>query len=112
MNRCKQLYQRATAIDFLMMVEVEKNLDRERYIESYTSYYRFVLNQLVIMLNLKHRPYKVDFGMRYAYRDYDQKDYELLKKLLRNQTVADIRANYEMAKSYYLELKESFKNKY
>lgn len=110
--RAKQFYKRAVSIDFLMMVEVEKNLDRNQYIEAYTAYYRFIMNQMVIMLNLKHRPYKVDFGMRYAYRDYDEKDYDFLVDALKNQSIEDIKDHYTKAKTYYESLKESLKQTY
>lgn len=109
LERCKQRFMQATSLDFLMMIEVEKNLDRMRYLESYTAYYRFIINQLGVMLNLKHRLEKVDFGIRYAYRDYSKEDYELLKILLQNQTLDDIKTHYDIAKSYYLSLKESLK---
>ncbi len=111
-KRAKQFYQRAISIDFLMMIEVEKNLDRNRYIDGFLAYYRFIQNQLVVMLNLKHRPYKVDFGMRYAYRDYDDKDYRFLQNCLQQKSLEDLKKNYKLAKSYYLVLKKEFQETY
>lgn len=112
LERCQKLYKQAVSIDFLMMIETEKNLDRNRYLEAYPNFYRFVMSQLAVMLNLKNRPHKVDFGIRYSYRDYAQDDYDFLNRILKNKDINDLKVHYLEAKTYYLELKESLKSTY
>lgn len=111
-NRAKGMYRRVVSSDFIMMIEIEKNLDRGRYIESLTAYYRFVMNQLGVMMNLKYRPEKVDFGLRYAYRDYPKQDYDMLQTLLKNKDINDLSIHFKSAKTYYLALKENLKSIY
>ncbi len=106
LSRCKNLYQRATQLDFLMMIEIEKNLDRNQFTESFPGYFRFISNQLAVMLNLQYRIEKVDFGLRYAYRDYPLEINNLLKDLLMVKDLDDLKNKYTILKDTYLKLKD------
>ncbi|MBN2300576.1 MAG: hypothetical protein JXC31_05260 [Acholeplasmataceae bacterium] len=105
LSRAKRFYQRVSNQDFIVMTEVEKNLSRNNYLEAYFAYFQFVYAYLVPLLNLKHRKEKVDFGMRYAYRDYNRDDCILIEKLMKNQNIDDIKNNYHLAKLRFIELK-------
>lgn len=111
-KRCKRFYQLVTESDFLIEIEILKNIKRGRYIEAYPFYYQFITRQLGVMLNLKHRRNKVDFGIRYAYRDYDPKDLELIVKCLKPKDINDLKENFQLAKARYEALKMEFKSIY
>ncbi len=103
--RCKQFYATAVQTDFLMCLEIKKNLSRQRYSEAFPFYYQFVSRQLGIMLNLKYRPEKVDFGLRYASRDYAIEDATLIEQLLQCDSLPVLSSNFESALSRYESLK-------
>jgi predicted nucleotidyltransferase len=53
----------------LLSLELKKNLFRRKKIESFESYFGF-LRRYVALLNIKYRPAKYDFGLRYIDRDF------------------------------------------
>ncbi|MDP3130545.1 MAG: hypothetical protein Q8N15_04315, partial [Bacillota bacterium] len=93
--RGRRLYMTATSTDFLMILEARKGIARDDFAEAFTSYYRFLANHLAILLNLKHRPVKADFGLRYARRDYPKEDSALVETALKVATVAELAASLE-----------------
>jgi hypothetical protein len=111
-KRCKKYYQMVTESDFLIEIEFEKNILRGRYIEAYPFYYQYITRHLGVMLNLKHRKNKVDFGIRYAYRDYDAKDQNLINTCLKSKDINDLKENFNLAKQRYHELKLEFETLY
>ena len=105
-SRCRQFYATATQSDFLMVLEIQKNLGRNRFAEAFPFYYQFVSRQLGILLNLKYRPEKVDFGLRYASRDYSAEDAALVEQLLQCGSMEALKSNFELALSRYEALKQ------
>lgn len=110
--RCKQFYNMVIQSDFLMCIEIRKNLARNRYAEAFPFYFRFVSTQLAVMLNLKYRPEKVDFGLRYASRDYDKDDAKLIETLLQSNSIESLSQNFEKAILRYESLKEELSTKW
>lgn len=104
--RCKQFYAMATQSDFLMVLEIQKNLGRNRFVEAFPFYYQFISRQLGILLNLKYRPEKVDFGLRYASRDYSAEDAALVEELLQCGSLDTLKSNFAVAQSRYETLKQ------
>ncbi|HAQ62423.1 TPA: hypothetical protein DCR49_10580 [Candidatus Delongbacteria bacterium] len=86
----KQLYRFIADSDFLMETELKKALARKNFTEAYPAYYRLVASNLGILLNLKYRPCKVDFGIRYAYRDFPKKEVDLIADSFRITSLEDI----------------------
>jgi hypothetical protein len=111
-QRCKKYYHMVTESDFLIQIEIEKNIQRGRYSEAFPFYYQFITRQLGVMLNLKHRKNKVDFGIRYHYRDYDSFDQQLINTCLKSKDIQDLKENYALAKQRYEALKIEFKTLY
>ncbi len=70
------------------------------------------VRNLGIMLNLKHRPCKVDFGLLYGYRDYSNEDYQMVEGLLKVNNLEELSQKYFIAKSRYLELCEAHKERW
>ncbi len=88
----------------MLEIEVGKALARERLSEAFSFYYQFLVRNLGVMLNLKYRPQKVDFGLRYAYRDYSPEDVALLDELLLVKSCDDIRVKFRKARDRYSQL--------
>ena len=89
-NRVRVFYKRAIEGAFVLRLEVKKALHRNCYLDAYQFLYGFVMRHLVILMNIEHRKEKVDFGIRYAQRDYSKEDYELLMQFLKASTIEDI----------------------
>ncbi len=78
LSRAKDYYQNATEGMFVTRLEIDKALRRNQYLDAYHFMYSFVMRALVPLMNIEHRMVKVDFGIRYANRDYHKDDYALL----------------------------------
>ncbi len=92
-----RFYQIATSFDFISIRELQKAIARKNWIASHTNYMQFINRNLVIMLNLKYRPEKVDFGIRYAERDYPKELVKTLEDLLRVNSVEEIADKFVIA---------------
>lgn len=66
----------------LSLVEIRKQIARGSAIDAVSQYQRFVSGRLAGLLNLKYRPERFDFGMRYADRDYPEEVNRRLGRLL------------------------------
>lgn len=105
LSRGKKLYLTSCQSDFILETEVYKNLSRKRFGEAFPFYFQFLVRHLGIMLNLKYRPAKSDFGIRYAYRDYEKEDADLLVSLMQATTLEELSHNFELARTRYYQLK-------
>ncbi len=103
-TRGKKLFNMIAQIDFLMMIEIEKGLARGHFIDVYPQYIGFVQRHLGVLLNLKYRPAKADFGIRYGRHDYGQEDVKLLESAMQAVGIEALRDRYAAVKKRYLEL--------
>lgn len=108
-KRAAGLYRYVVETDFVIIAEFRKNLARGQFCEAFPSYYQFVTRQLGTLLNLKYRPEKVDFGIRYAAREYAPEDAALLESLLKCPSLEALGANFEKALARYEALKIELK---
>ena len=73
-----------------MILETRKGIARNNFAEAFGPYYSFLNRNLGVLFNLKYRPVKVDFGLRYGYRDYDADDFALVETALKVASVAEM----------------------
>jgi predicted nucleotidyltransferase len=102
---CAKMFKAATATDFLSILELKKALARGNWIHSHLNYMIFLNRHLVPLLNLKYRPAKADFGIRYTDRDYPSTEVKRLEGLLRIDDIDAVRAKSEEALHWFAELK-------
>lgn len=103
------LYEKLIAIDFLLILELKKALHRGVFSEAFPAYYGFITRCLVVLLNIKHRPAKADFGMRYIYRDYPKEDYLLVEDALRVKNMEEMTVYADELLELYNQLKLEMK---
>lgn len=103
-----RIYRNVTSTDWLGIIELQKALERDNWIASQMNYVMLLSRHLIPLLNIKYRPNKADFGIRYADRDYPPEAASELEDMLRIQDVADIRKHAEKAINWYYELKSEF----
>jgi hypothetical protein len=108
-KKAKHFYQIATQSDFITIIEIQKAIARNRYAEAFPIYFQFIARNLAILLNLKYRPAKVDFGLRYGYRDYEKADFEFIELLMKVSSIKELEEKFLLAKKRFYELKNEFK---
>ncbi len=111
-TRAKRLFQSVSQSDFLIEIEVRKNIKRNRFTEAFPFYYQFLSRHLAVMLNLKYRIDKVDFGLRYAYRDYPKIIYTQIERAMKISTIEEMEHTFEQMMTLYRELKHAFEPLY
>lgn len=95
----------ATDTDFLSLIELRKALARQDWMAAHMNWITFLNRHLVVLLNLKYRPAKADFGIRYAARDYPSDIAAALAELLRVTSCKHIAALLPRALVMYNGLK-------
>lgn len=85
-HRAKTCYRRAVSGEFVLRLEVEKALHRAHLVDAQLFLHGYLMRHLAPLLNLEHRKTKVDFGIRYAKRDYAPDDYMLVSMFFQAAT--------------------------
>jgi len=106
LKKGRRLYQSAVQMDFILEIEIKKAVKRGLFSEAFAVYYGFLNRSLGIMLNLKYRPAKADFGLRYAYREYGIDDYALIDQALKVATIDELERMSNLILHRYLILKQ------
>lgn len=100
------------SVDFLTIIELQKAVLRKNWIASQMNWQMFLNRCLVPLMNVRYRPAKADFGIRYAKREYPAEVVKVLENLLHYQSVEDIAAKLETALTIYNELKKELGSNY
>ncbi len=104
-KRAQRLYWMATEADFITVAELKKAIMRGIYTESFMNYYQLIRN-LAVLLNLKYRTAKADFGLRYAFRDYPAEEYEFIENALKVSSLNDIQNKLDSVMDKFTLLKK------
>jgi len=99
-----RVYAMATGTWWLMLLELKKALARDNWLAAQGNYNALLNRHLVGLMNLKYRPWKADFGSRYAERDYPEDAAKELIWLSRVASLEDIRARLPRLEELYAEL--------
>ena len=108
----KKLYHMATDTLFLTEIELKKALARKNFTEAFHQYYLIIYRTLGILLNLKYRPCKSDFGLRYADRDYEKHDAEFLDGLFKVTSTEELREKSDKVLLRISELRKELESKW
>lgn len=108
-ERGKKLFATTTQMDFLIMLEIEKGILRGQFYDVFPTYMSFISRQLSVLLNLKHRPEKADFGLRYGRTEYKNDDAKLVENAFKVSTIDELKHHYELIKKRYFELVHELK---
>lgn len=92
--------------------ETEKQLLRGNEIDAMLEYQGFIQRKLAALLNLKYRPAKYDFGIRYGDREYPEKVAERVRKLMYAGSIEEIKPLFREASAWARELMEELKISY
>jgi len=106
--KCKHHFEMMTSYLPLTLMDLRKQLVRNNLIDA-CAIYHSMLNRFIALLNIKYRPAKHNFGMRYLYRDFPEHEIEFVEKLLNNSTIQQIEANLLLIMARYDELEKELK---
>ncbi|MCH4891265.1 nucleotidyltransferase domain-containing protein [Acidaminobacter sp. JC074] len=109
---CQSLFNKTIQADFLIILELKKALHRKMFSEAFPVYYAFLTRYLIVLLNIKHRPEKADFGPRYIYRDYPEEDYLLIEKAMKVSNIEELKASSYLLLNLYDKLKKDLSTLY
>ncbi|HQO09170.1 MAG TPA: nucleotidyltransferase domain-containing protein [Clostridiales bacterium] len=108
----KKYFRYIADSDFLMEIELKKAIARKNFTEAFPAYMRLISSNLGILLNLKYRPCKVDFGLRYAYRDFPNKEVKLIEESFKASSIEEIEAGSKKVMKRIEELKKELSKKW
>ncbi|MDP8209482.1 MAG: nucleotidyltransferase domain-containing protein [Candidatus Stygibacter australis] len=83
--------------------DVQKQIYRNNKIDAFALYISLV-SRIVSLMNIKYRPAKHDFGMRYLHRDFPIEKQQLIEKLLYVKTLEELQANLLQIIEIYAQL--------
>ena len=100
------------SILLLAVTEIRKQLARGAMIDAASQYNRFVAARLAGLLNIKYRPSRLDFGLRYADRAYPEEAVSRLKELLTYSDMKELEDRLEKALLWARELLEEMRERH
>jgi hypothetical protein len=110
MQRCRATYQRVVQYFPFALQDVRKHILRQNKIDA-MAIYQGLLNRYVALLNLKYRPAKYDFGLRYLYRDLPIQEWKKIEKLTYNKDLAALSDSVDQIEIDYKQLKAELTEK-
>ncbi len=109
-DRGKKLYQSVTQTDFLIVTEIQKGIARGSFIDVFPTYFSFISRHIAVMMNLKYRPERADFGLRYGRIDYDDHDVILIEQAMKVSSMNELTIYFKKIHERYQVLKEELSN--
>ncbi len=88
--KCKRSYHLISSLLPFVEMDVIKQIKRGNAIDAISIYGGF-FNRLGSLLNIKYRPHKFDFGLRYYYRNLPQEEIDFLEEVLFVKDLNDLK---------------------
>lgn len=89
--------------------DVLKYIKRKKFIDA-MALYQGLIRRLISLLNIKYRPEKYDFGLRYLYFDFPQHEIDLIENLLQIENLEDLKKKCETSVKKFWELATELSN--
>ncbi|MBN2829141.1 MAG: nucleotidyltransferase domain-containing protein [Candidatus Cloacimonetes bacterium] len=112
LQKGKRAYQNVVDSFFIHVIEVRKLIRRDRVVDAIQQFHTGLLRALSVLLNLKHRPAKYDFGLKYGNRDYSKEDYQTMRRLVINRDLKDLERHLDEIEIWFYALAEELKSKW
>lgn len=103
LRKGKRFYQMIYDSTWLLIRDVQKQILRKNIIDAFVIYNQLV-NRMSYLWNLKYRPAKSDFGLRYTHRDFPQEAVEWLKQVLAIKDLQEMEAKLPIIEDKYQQL--------
>ena len=107
-QRVRNYYRNATESEFILRLEIDKAFRREKFIDAYSFMQSYLMRHLAPLMNIEHRPERVDFGLRYADREYSTSDYTLIVSFYKASSLNELEKVFKLMHSRYETLRTQF----
>jgi hypothetical protein len=94
-EKCSNTLTRLKDSYEIMFLDIRKLVTRGHFIDAVFVYFQ-LMTRFSYLLNMKYRPAKYDFGLRYTYREYPEEETEALEKLMTISNLEDVQKNLEI----------------
>ncbi|MBD3277582.1 MAG: hypothetical protein GF388_04715 [Candidatus Aegiribacteria sp.] len=111
-ERIRDYLSRQDVILLLAATEIRKQLARGAMVDAASQFNRFISARLAGLLNIRYRPARLDFGLRYADRAYPEEAVSRLKELLTYSDMKNIEDRLEKALLWARELLEELRERH
>ena len=91
-------------------MDVKKQIHIKNIVDAFVIYNQLV-NRIAYLLNLKYRPPKSDFGLRYTYRDFPKETITWLEDVLVVKDLNEMMKKVDIVERRYKKLLEELKEK-
>ena len=110
-KKCKRFYKLISDSFWILVMDVKKQIHRKNKVDAFVIYNQ-LLNRMALLWNLKYRPPKSDFGLRYTFRDFPQETITWLEDMLVVKDLDEMMKKVDVINNKYIELLEELKKKW
>ena len=107
----KRFYKLISDSYWILVMDVKKQIHRKNKVDAFVIYNQLV-NRMAYLWNLKYRPPKSDFGLRYTFRDFPQETTNWLEDMLVVKDLDEMMKKVDVIDVKYKELLEELKEKW
>ncbi len=107
----KRFYKLISDSYWILVMDVKKQIHRKNKVDAFVIYNQLV-NRIAYLVNLKYRPPKSDFGLRYTYRDFPKETISWLEDMLVVKNLDEMMKKVDVIDAKYKKLLEELKEKW
>ena len=108
LKKGKRFYNLLSDSTWILLLDVKKQILRKNTVDAFVLYYQLI-NRMAYLWNLKYRPAKSDFGLRYTHRDFPTETVEWLQDILKVDNLDKMLVKLEIIGKKYNELLSELK---
>ncbi len=102
-EKCKHSYLLMKQYIPFTIIDIKKQIKRGNSIDALAIYNGF-MNRFIMLLNIKYRPSKFDFGLRYTYRDLPENEVGFLESVMFVENLDDLQKKFSKVERKIKEL--------
>lgn len=103
LQKGKRFYKLIADSTWILVLDIKKQIRRKNTVDAFVLYYQLV-NRMAYLWNLKYRPAKSDFGLRYTHRDFPEETVVWLEDILVVRNLVEMQHKLDIVDQKYSEL--------
>jgi len=110
-KKCRKQFRLINSYLPFTFIDLKKQIKRRNFIDAVAIYFSLI-NRFNVLLNIKFRPAKYDFGLRYLYRDFPEDIINLIEDLLTISNLEDLLKKVNKVENIYKDICFELEKKY